>query len=135
MGARGIMLQSPVTSRFSLPAPLKYPAGLAEDRTLSDAVGVAKNTTEKAAAEAELSVFKPLLPSEIRKFARIVFLYPVTSVIVEGLFSHMTYNHAGSRKGLGDDRCADVITCKDFNAVDADATTLSLRQSMNGRQP
>ena len=69
MGARGIMLQSPVTSRFSLPAPLKYPAGLAEDRTLSDAVGVAKNTTEKAAAEAELSVFKPLLPSEIRKFA------------------------------------------------------------------
>ena len=90
---------------------------------LNAAVGTAKTTAEKAAAEAELAVFKPLLPSEIRKFARIVFLYPVTSVIVEGLFSHMTYNQAGSRKGLGDDRCADVITCKDFKAVDADATT------------
>ena len=35
----------------------------------------------------------------------------------------MTYNQAASRKGLGDDRCAYVITCKDFKAVDADATT------------
>ena len=66
------------------------------------------------------------LPSEIRKFARIVFLCPVTSVIVEGLFSHMTYNQAGSRRSLGDDRCADVIACKDFVPVDADATTFLL---------
>ena len=35
----------------------------------------------------------------------------------------ISYNQAGSRKGLVDDRCADVITCKDFKAVDADATT------------
>ena len=78
------------------------------------------------APQATLEVFKPLLPSEIRKFARIVFLYPVTSVIVEGLFSHMTYNQAGSRRSLGDDRCADVIACKDFVPVDADATTFLL---------
>ena len=30
---------------------------------------------------------------------------------------------ASQRKSLGDDRCADVITCKDFKAVDADAMT------------
>ena len=43
--------------------------------------------------------------------------------IVESLFSHMTYNQAGSRKGLGDDRFAGAITCKDFKVVDADAAT------------
>ena len=42
------------------------------------------------------------------------------------LFSHMTYNQAGSRRSLGDDRCADVIACKDFVPVDADATTFLL---------
>ena len=92
---------------------------------LNAAVGAAKTTAEKAAAEAELSVFKPLLPSEIRKFARIVFLYPVTSVIVEGLFSYMAYNQAGSRKSLGDDRCRSTPT----------RGPSSLRHSMTGRQP
>ena len=106
-----------------------YRCAKADDAALASLqadVDGAKTEELKAAAQATLEVFKPLLPSEIRKFARIVFLYPVTSVIVEGLFSHMTYNQAGSRRSLGDDRCADVIACKDFVPVDADATTFLL---------
>lgn len=61
----------------------------------------------------------PELPSEVHKFAIIAFTYNVTSVIVEGLFSHMKYNQSGSRSRVGDDRAVDVISCKDFKPVDA----------------
>ena len=89
---------------------------------LESALKTATKEEEIAEANNAIELFKPTLPSEIRKFGWVVFLYPITSVIVEGLFSHMTYNQAGSRSRLTDDRCVDVIGCKSYEPIDKDAT-------------
>ena len=63
------------------------------------------------------------MPFEIRKFAIIAFTYTITSVIVEGLFSHMRYNQAGSRSRTKDDKAVDIISAKKCEAVDVDPST------------
>ena len=57
--------------------------------------------------------------SEVFKLARLVFTQPIVSVVIETLFSQMSYAKSKYRSSTGDDNVFASLVCKDYESIHA----------------
>ena len=84
-------------------------------------LAIAADREEMVQLQKEIDAFGSLikLPTNLHRYAVLVMTYPLLSVFIESMFSHMTYIKGKHRSVTGDDACVAVIQCKAFEPVDA----------------